>query len=326
MKYKHYIGIDIGGTKIASALADERGNIRMRERIPTPRKASFHAMVQCLGHLIEEILIVEKLKIKDIEGIGIGVPGIVHVDEHRILKTPNANLSGMPLGSQLEKKFRTKVYLGNDVNLGLLGEQWLGAAKKVKNVIGLSPGTGIGGAIILDGKLFLGSHGAAAEIGHMVIDMNGPMCSCGNRGCLEALAGRWAIERDIRRAVRLGHRSIIKELSAKKLTLVKSKMLKKALDKKDPLITAVMTQASEALGKACISINHIFNPDMIVLGGGIIEACGGFMLPIIRKISYSDPFFSRQLIAEVVSSELGDDAVVLGAVALVKSRLKKKND
>jgi glucokinase len=211
---------------------------------------------------------------------------------------------------------------GNDVNLGLLGEQWLGAARGVKNIIGLFPGTGIGGAIVSQGTLFLGREGAAAELGHMIMDLNGPPCSCGNRGCLEALASRWAIERDIRRAVKRGEKTILTEYT-EKLSPIKSKMLRKALGRKDPLVTHIIREAALTLGKACINLKHIFNPEMIVLGGGVIEACGDYMLPVIQKVSQNDPFFKSLKPCKIVESSLEDDAVMLGAVALVKNSVLK---
>ncbi len=213
---------------------------------------------------------------------------------------------------------------GNDVDLGLLGEQWLGSAKGLRHVIGVFPGTGIGGAIIKHGILYLGTHGAAAEIGHMIVDINGPLCSCGNHGCLEALAGRWAIERDIRQAIKNKEKSkYLKKFNIKNKT-IKSKILKEGLRIHDPIITRVMTKASYVLGKACVSLNHIFNPQAIIFGGGIIEACGSYMIPIIRKTVDEDPFFAKFNQCKILPSLLGDDAVILGAVKLIKDRLSKK--
>lgn len=234
------------------------------------------------------------------------------------MATPNINLAKFPLARELRKRFHVPVSLSNDVNLGLLGEKWFGAAKNAKNVVGLFPGTGLGGAIIIDGKLYTGTNGAAAEIGHMIVEPQGPLCSCGNRGCLEAVASRWAIERDIRQAVKSGERTIITHFTSGNLRLIKSKALKKALDAKDPLVTRIMKNASCALGKSCISLRHILNPDVIVLGGGVIEACGDFMLPIIKKVFSSDPFFKKIDRCRIVASQLKDDAVILGAIALAR--------
>lgn len=320
MKDDLFAGIDVGGTKIAAAVVDASGKILSRKKSSTPQKANSKEILETIITVIKESLDEVKIKDDDIKGIGLGIPGIVEESTHEIMATPNIDLAGFPLAKELEKKFKTRVALGNDVNCGLLAEQWLGAAKGIKNVIGIFPGTGVGGAIIIDGKLLTGSQGAAAEIGHMIMEENGPECGCGNHGCLEALISRRAIEREIRQAVKKGEKTIITELTEGDLDQIKSKFLKKALKENDPLVVKIMTRASEVLGVACISLRHIFNPDLFVLGGGVMEACGEFMLPIVQKTFSSDPFFSKIDNCKIVQSRLEDDAVILGAVALVKNQ------
>lgn len=317
MKTKFFIGIDVGGTKIAAAIISPAGKVLARAKTSTPAKAKPALILALILDLIEQIIREGKFSRKQLAGIGIGVPGIVDSQNH-ILATPNINLAGFPLCAKLSKKFHVKVVAGNDVNLGLLGEQWLGAGKKIKNIIGIFPGTGVGGAILIDGKLIIGTQGAAAEIGHMIICPDGPMCSCGNHGCLEALTGRWAIERDIRTSIEHGRKTLITQLINGKVASIKSKFLKAALKAKDPLTVEIMQKAARTLGLACINMRHIFNPQLIILGGGVIEACGEFLLPIINKTFHADPFFAKIDKCKIVSSSLGDDAVVLGAVALVK--------
>jgi glucokinase len=158
----------------------------------------------------------------------------------------------------------------------------------------------------------------------MMIDPTGPMCTCGNRGCLEALAGRWAIERDIRAAVQKGTRSIITDIAGKDFKQIKSSTLAKALKAKDPLVTRVMAHAADTLAKACVSLNHIFNPDMFLFGGGVIEACADAFLPKVEHALKKDPFFKRLATPRVVQAKLGDDAVMLGAVAAVRQGLNLK--
>lgn len=314
MNKKFYIGIDVGGTKIAAASVDTNGKIIARTKSPTPPKARGQIILKAIEQAVEEILN-DSPSSKPL-GIGLGIPGIADPRTHAIIVTPNIKLAGFPLKAALSRKFKTPILIDNDVNCGLLGEQWLGAARKAKNVIGLFPGTGIGGAILINGQLVTGSQGAAAELGHMTVDLNGPMCSCGNQGCLEAMASRWAIQRDIRAAIESGKKSIITELTKGNLDVIKSKALKESLRQKDPVVTKVMTRAATVLGRACVSINHIFNPEMIVLGGGVMEACGNFLLPNIKKIVKDDPFFKKFKPCQVVEAVLKDDAVILGAAAL----------
>lgn len=318
MKEKKYIGVDVGGTKILAALVAFDGQVISRTKKATPLNASASKIFDCIQGAIEELLASSKLVSADIAGIGMGVPGIVDRDQQSILATPNIDLTGYPLAKKLEKIFGVNVWLGNDVNLGLLGEKWLGVARDVENVVGLFWGTGLGGAVILDGNLVLGAKGAAGEIGHVIIDLNGPESNIGINGTIESYVSRWAIERDIRAGIQSGQPTLVLEMLDGDLSRIKSRVLKDCLKQNDPLVTAVMQKASEILGKSCLSINHFLNPQMIVLGGGVVEACGDFILPIVKKIVKSDPFFAPFDQCDVVASRLGDDAVIIGGVALAK--------
>lgn len=314
----YYIGIDVGGTKISGAVITSHGKILSRAKTASPAKANPKTILNCLYDLIADLQGSMDLKISQIKGIGIGVPGIVDTYKHHILAAPNINLSGFPLSVYLRKKYKTKICMTNDVNANLLGEVWLGAASGLSHVVAIAPGTGVGGAVLIEGNLLLGLQGAATELGHMIMEVDGPLCHCGNHGCLEALSSRWAIERDIRLMIKKGHKSVVKELNGGHLTTIKSRILKEALQKKDPVVTEVLKKASCSLGQASISLNHIFNPQAIVFGGGVIKACGFFMLPFIEKVLKSDPFFKSFNTCRILQSSLGDDAVLLGAVALVK--------
>ncbi|MDD3275055.1 MAG: ROK family protein [Candidatus Omnitrophica bacterium] len=320
-KNKFYAGIDVGGTKIAGILATARGKIINRVKSPTPKDASPGKITRIISGLLEEMLYASGLRKKDLLTAGIGIPGVVDTKTGRIIRTPNMKISGSSFRNILEKKLKIKCLLGNDANLGMLGERWLGAARNTQNAVGIFIGTGIGAGIIANGALISGSHGAAAELGHMIIRDDGPKCSCGNIGCLEALAGRWAIERDIKQAAKRGEKTIITKLLDKKTDTLKSKILRKALKNHDNLTLEIVTAAAQQLGIACVSIRHIFDPEMIVLGGGVIEACGDFIIPIVKKKVEKDRFFSDIGECSIAPSELGDDAVVLGAVALAKTQL-----
>jgi glucokinase len=329
MENRYFAGIDIGGTKIAVGLASSAGRLAGRVKSSTPKHSSPTKIVRLIRDMLVGLLHDCDLDKRDLSGIGIGIPGLVDSAKGRIIHTVNMNLSGAELRKPLEKTYKVKVTLGNDVNLGILGEQWLGAARKARNVAGLFIGTGIGGGVIVNNGLLTGAHGAASELGHMIIQADGPKCSCGNSGCLEALASRWAMERDIRQAITKGRKTIVTKLLERKSDTIKSKILRKALQKDDPLVTEILTAAARCLGIACISLRHIYDPEIIVLGGGVIEACGDFMLPIIRKTAQRDRLFEGVDDCGICSSQLGDDAVILGGVALAKgvrsqSRLNSK--
>ena len=311
----YYIGIDIGGTKIAGAVVTDRGKILSWGKVTSPAKSSPKNIFLCLTDLIEELRVSSGVSASQIEGIGLGVPGIVDTRTNYILAAPNINLTGFPLSAQLKKKYRKKVAMLNDVNAGLLGESWLGAARGLQDVVGIFPGTGVGGAVLIDGKILLGTQGAATELGHMILQVDGPICHCGNKGCLEALTSRWAIERDIRTLMKSGQKSVLHG----DLSTIKSRLLKEALQKNDQVVSQVLKKVSNVLGQASVSINHVFNPQAIVFGGGVIKACGFYMLPIIEKALKADPFFKKFNSCRVLQSTLGDDAVILGAVKVVKS-------
>jgi glucokinase len=285
----------------------------------SPAQANPKNILACLIDLIAELQSSVEIKISQVRGIGLGIPGIVDTQNHHILAAPNINLSGFPLSAHLKKKYRTKICMTNDVNAGLLGEAWLGAARGLDHVVAIAPGTGVGGAVLINGHLLLGNQGAATELGHMIMQIGGPLCHCGNHGCLEALSSRWAIERDIRALIKSGKKSIVKDLNNGSLNTIKSRVLKEALLKKDPVVTNVLKQTATVLGQAAVSLNHIFNPQAIVFGGGVIKACGFFMIPLIEKALKSDPFFKNFNTCRIVQSSLGDDAVLLGAVQLVKN-------
>jgi len=314
----YYIGLDIGGTKIAGALVSATGKIVTRTKTSTPKKVKPRDIYACVTDAIDELIHAGGIKSTLIKGIGVGVPGIVDTRNHHILAAPNIALTGFPLSASLKRKYHKRVVVANDVNAGLLGEAWLGAAKGMSHVVGIFPGTGVGGAVISDGKLLFGAQGAATELGHVIVSLDGPLCHCGNRGCLEAMTSRWAIERDIRLVVKAGKKTMVTQLNDGKLDMIKSRILKEALAKNDPVVKAVLTKVSVVLGKTAVSLNHTFNPQAIIFGGGVIKACGHFILPIVTKELKADPFFRKFNSCRILPSKLGDDAVILGAARLAQ--------
>ena len=248
------------------------------------------------------------------------VPGVVDPDTARVVVTPNMSLTGVAIGAHLEGRFHVPMAMGNDGNLGTLGESWLGSARKARSAIGICVGTGIGSGLVQQGKLWRGDRESAGEIGHIVMQIGGPKCGCGNRGCLEALASRTAIERDIRQAMAAGRSSVLSELAGGDLSVIRSGAIRKALKAEDALVTEVVRHASEVLGYACLTVRHLIDPEVIVLGGGVIEACSDFIMPIVENIVGSDRLPGAREGGRVLLSALGDDAVVLGAVALARKR------
>lgn len=324
MGKKTYCGVDVGGTKILAGLVDSTGTVIARKKCATPQKASATRVYNQIRTLITDLLKEQRLDADCLHGIGMGVPGIVLPNRIDILRAPNIALANFPLAQKLSRHFGLKVVLGNDVNLGLLGETWLGIGRGYENIVGLFPGTGVGGAIVINGKLVDGAQGAAGELGHIIIEQRSKKTSAGLYGTLEALASRRAIERDIRDEIKAGQKSVVTKLLDKPSDVIKSKILSKSLDKKDPVVVKVINNVCVTLANACISMRHTFNPEMIVFGGGLMEACGSYMLPRIRRRCNASPFLKGIDKCKIVVSELGDDAVVVGAVALLKQELKQK--
>ncbi len=322
---KLIVGVDVGGTKIMAALVKPSGSILARKRASTPRgSVTPEDTVKAVVELIHYVLAEEKVSPRDLAAIGVGVPGVVDADEGYVVVTPNMNLTGLHLSKLIQEEFRVPVALGNDVNLGTLGEKWLGAGRYASSAVGIFVGTGVGSGIIIDNQLLRGSREAAGEIGHIVMQIGGPLCGCGNRGCLEALASRSAIERDIREAVAAGKKTVLTRLLGTDFRVIRSRMLKQALQQNDALVRKVVRKAAEVLGYACLTVRHLLDPDVIILGGGVVEACEEFILPVVKEIFASDALPGAHCGRGIVPSELGDDAVVLGAVAIAQKAIGRE--
>ncbi len=316
-----YLGVDVGGTKVQACLVEECGTVLERKRAATPRDGGPEAVLATLDQVIAALLqSVDSRKNgrRRLAAMGVAVPGVVEPDSGRVIVTPNMNLTGVMLGDHLEQQFGLPVAIGNDCNLGALGEKWLGSARKARSVVAILVGTGIGGGFVRKGKLWRGAREAACEIGHMVMQIGGPNCGCGNQGCLEALASRSAIERQIREAVAAGRETVLTNLCQGDLSVIRSSLLRTALESGDALTVEVLRKAAEVLGYACLTVRHLIDPEVIVLGGGVMEACGDFIFPIVEQIVSSDRLPGAREGGRVLLSALGDDAVVLGAVAIAR--------
>ena len=316
-----YLGVDIGGTKVQACLVEECGTVLERKKASTPRTGGADEVLATLDQVIADVLEVIKNKKnarRRLAAMGVAVPGVVEPDSGRVIVTPNMNLTGIALGDHLEQQFALPVAIGNDCNLGALGEKWLGSARKARSVVAILVGTGIGGGFVRKGKLWRGAREAACELGHMVMQIGGPACGCGNNGCLEALASRSAIERQIREAAAAGRQTILTDLCQGDLSVIRSSLLRSAVEAGDALATEVLHKAAEVLGYACLTVRHLIDPEVIVLGGGVMEACGDFIFPIVEQIVASDRLPGAREGGRVLLSALGDDAVVLGAVAMAR--------
>ncbi len=315
-----YIGVDLGGTKILAAVVSHQGEILSQAKNPTPAKQSPDAVIARIAETAEGAVRQAGLAMKDIAGIGVGAPGVIDTARGLVRFAPNlAFWEEIPLGSRLQEQLERPVVVGNDVDVATYGEYVLGAASGCQSLVGIFPGTGIGGALILNGRLHTGARGSAAEVGHMVLMADGPVCSCGRRGCVEALASRVAIERDLRTAMRFGRETVLAEL-VKEGGQIKSGMLAKAARAGDGLVLEMLAGAGRYLGLLTASLVNMIDPEVIVFGGGLIEACQEWMMPVIRGTAV-EHFINRLDAASVriVVATLGDHAGVLGAAMLARS-------
>jgi len=313
-----YVGVDVGGTSILAALVNEAGQVVSRAKNPTPREDKADPVLTTIEETIDQVLRKALRKGNTVAAIGLAIPGVVDPKRGLIVVTPNMPLSGVAIRKRFKKRFKLPIALGNDCNLGAVGEKWLGSARRARSVMAILVGTGIGGGFVQKNRLWRGAREAASEIGHMVMQIGGPECGCGNRGCLEALASRSAMERDLREAIAAGRQSILSELCQGDLSVIRSRFLRQALEAGDELTCEVVRRAAEVLGYACLTVRHLLDPQLIVLGGGVLEACSEFIMPVVEEIVASDRLPGAREGGQAVLSALGDDAVVLGCVALAR--------
>ena len=312
------IGVDIGGTNVKLGLVDERGKVLLRDTFRTTQTRSRTELLDKLAihiSLLKEEARTRKLKLA---GVGIGAPGPIDVERGFVYFFPNiSGWKNTPLKKILEKKLRLSVFVDNDANTMALGESCFGAGKGAKNVIALTLGTGVGGGLVLGGKLFHGSTFSAAEIGHMVVDSEGPLCACGNRGCIEAFVGNGYFTRQVRERLK-SRKSILKKWMKEGQELT-PKLVQDAARSGDVFAKEQWKLTGERLGSFLAGLVNLLNPERIVIGGGI--ALGGeLVLAPIRSAMKKKAFPIASRFVRVMPAVLGNDAGLVGAAALAFSK------
>jgi glucokinase len=319
--------MDLGGTKILAGIVDAEGRLLAEAKRATKASEGPDAVIRRMAQAARKAARQAGIDWSAIAGVGIGAPGPIDPESGMVYNPPNLpGWDEVALGPHLSEALGVPVYLENDVNLGTLGEYALGAGRDTKDMVGIFVGTGIGGGLILDGELRSGFRHAAGEIGHMIIFADGPVCGCGRRGCLESVASRTAIERDIRLGIAAGRKSIVARLLREKGRLT-SGVIAQALRKGDPLTTEVVGRAQWYLGLMTASIVNLIDPELIVFGGGVVEALGKDFLAPIRVTARQ--YYIQQAGAErvrIVAAKLGDHAGVLGAAVLTQQRAQSVPD
>lgn len=315
------IGVDMGGTKILAAVVNAEGKILGTAKIPTKADKGASVVIDRIAHCIQKAVDKSRVARESIQAVGIGAPGPLDPGTGVVIFAPNLGWTDVPLKTELENRVGIPTFVDNDVNVGTLGEHAFGAGRGVSTLVGIFVGTGIGGGIIMNGELFHGASKTAGEIGHIIVKAGGPRCGCGTRGCLEALASRTAITRQLQRAiVKKGKKSILPALTGGDLKLIRSGALAKALRSNDKLTVKVFKKATKYLGIGIASIVNFLNPEMIVLGGGVVEALDDSFLDAIADVVEAYALPNTLSGVQIVKAQLGDDAGILGASALARQR------
>ena len=285
---KYSIGIDLGGTKILIALVDRNtGEVLEHVKKKTKKDKGPKNIIRKMLEGIEELIENSGKTFDEISSIGVGAAGQIDRKNGVIIAAANLDCYDLNLKKILTEKFDIPVYVGNDVEIATIGEQKFGAGKDCNDFVCVFVGTGVGSAIVKDGKIIIGATGTAGEIGHIIVDLNGRQCSCGAHGCLEAYASRSAIERRIEGALKKGRKSCILDYleTGKSIT---SSMIQKSIEREDELVLQCVTEASEYLSGGIASIINFINPELIILGGGLIEAVDYFYQKTIKKAMLGD--------------------------------------
>ena len=308
------IGIDIGGTSIKGAAVDSNGRVYETFSMPFVKGEPGEITVKKLASIVKEYIASFDLE-KKIVGIGIGCPGTLDIKNGVVNYSNNLGWNNLPLVDIMNEQLPYPIRLTNDANAASLGEAKFGAGKSYETIIMLTLGTGVGGGIIIDGKLFEGNEGKGGELGHTVIVVDGEQCTCGRKGCLEAYASATALIRDAKKAMRSNKRSLMWKISPD-IDLVGGKVPFEAAKQGDPTAIAVIDNYVKYLGEGILNFCNTFRPNVIVLSGGLANA-GAFLFDKVNKYVEERYYGYKSTPAvKIVPAELGYDSGKIGAAAL----------
>ena len=311
----YVVGVDFGGTHLRAALIDRDGNILKRVKRKTMAHLGADAVFDRIADAVRDAA--DELAEGDsLVAVGVIAPGPLDPFKGIVFYAPNLNWVNVPLADELQNRLGLPVFAGNDANLAALAEHRYGAGKGLTDIIYMTVSTGIGAGIIINNEMLLGSNGQAAEVGHMPIMPEGPLCGCGQRGCIESLASGPNIARIAKERLSHGVESLLQEHDGE----ITAKEVVQAAQKGDRLALELLNQAGSYIGLALASLVHIFNPQRFVFGGGVSNAGDLLFDPIRHALkwrtiaSYHDTF-------DIVPAELGDNVGLLGAAALAFSKV-----
>lgn len=311
------IGVDIGGTNIGLGLVDEDLNIIYEIEISTEAHKGYDFIEIKIIKAIEELIYRANDMNKQVNFIGIGIPGISDIEGSTVIYCHNLNWYNVPLGINLRKRFSIEVKISNDATLAGIAEKTIGVSKGCKNSVFLTLGTGIGGGIIIDDNIYIGSHGVGSEIGHMIIGENFYDCNCGNNGCLETFASATAIEKYIINEIQTGYKEtmLLEEIGS--MEEIDTEMIFRFAKEGDLLCNKAVNRMVKYLTIGIVNIINVLDPEIIVIGGGVANA-GDFLLDKINEKLPKYILFKNMEYGKVELAKLGNKAGIIGATMLEK--------
>ena len=310
------IGIELGVDCISVILSDFIAQVQFREKVCSDPSEDQITIIDRAAYLTQLALDFGLSQGLRPLGIGMGVPGLVDLHQGKLIFAPNLHWNNVPLRLIWSQRFNLPVFVENEANAAALGEYYFGAAQGVGDFIYLSAGIGLGAGIVLDGKLFRGSNGYASEVGHITVDPNGELCGCGKRGCWETQVGPRAVLTRVRQILEAGAPSVLCELLEGDLERLSFESVVQAASQDDPVALSALQEVGERLGIGVANLVNIFNPELIVLGGGLNRA-SAIVLPIVERLIRTNALAPASENVRVAASAHGIDACLMGAIALV---------
>jgi glucokinase len=310
-----WVGFDLGGTNMVAVTYDSRFQPMGRERKRTKGQGDSQAGLERIVKTIRKALENAGVSDDQLGGIGVGFPGPVDMEKGTLLEAVNVGWKDMPLKASLEDEFGCGAAIANDVDVGVFSEYRFGAARGSRCVVGVFPGTGIGGGCVYDGKILRGKRSSCLEIGHVQVNPNGHLCGCGRYGCLETEASRLAIAAEAAKAAYRGEAPHLREAAGVNLKSIRSGALSESIKAGDKSVELIVRLAAEKIGLVLGDIVNLMLPDVVVLGGGLVEAMPDIFVEVVGEKARERVMAPFADLFEVVAAQLGDDSVVLGAAA-----------
>ncbi len=320
----HWVGFDLGGTKMYAVVFDDKFQPVGRCRKKTKGREGQTAGLERIRLTIETALAEANVTADQLAGIGIGCPGPLDIKRGVVLEAPNLGWKDVPVKESLEKAFGCPAIVANDVDSGVFGEYQFGAGRLAHCVVGIFPGTGIGGGCVFRGQLIQGANCTAMEIGHIPIMSDGPMDGAGNRGTLEALASRLAIASAAAAAAYRGQAPHLLELAGTDIADIRSSTLAQSIAAGDEAVARIVQAAAGHLSQAIVTMILLLAPDVIVLGGGLVTAMPELFIDEVRKRTQKRILPAYRDVYKIVLAELGDEAGVMGAAAWARHTIESK--